>query len=106
MINLKVLTKEDDFFEEIKEGNVIIDFFAVWCGPCKALTPILHAFAEKNPSVKILKIDVDDFPEIAKAHNIFCMPTIMMYQDGKITSNIQRGVNSKLGSVLEGWITK
>lgn len=84
-------------FESIIKSNipVVIDFFAEWCGPCKAQSPILKEVAgELGEKVKIIKIDVDHNQEIASRYQIQGVPTIMIFKDG-ITKYKQAGVHTK-----------
>lgn len=66
---------------EIKEGNVIVDFFANWCGPCKMMMPVLDDI-EKTENIKVIKINVDENPEITSEFNIRSVPTFFFYKEG------------------------
>ena len=75
---IKYLDKEEDFENLIKE-EVIVDFYADWCGPCKMIGSILEEIEEFN----ILKINVDDFPDIAKKFGIMSIPTLIKFKGGE-----------------------
>jgi len=81
---------------------VIVDFHALWCGPCKTQSPILKQVAEElGERVKVIKIDVDQNPTIASRYQIQSVPTLMIFKNGEIKYK-QAGVHSKaqLMSVL------
>ena len=72
------------FNEAIASGTTLVDFWATWCGPCRMQAPILDSFeAEMGETVKVGKVDVDEEPGIAQRFNIFSIPTIIVFRDGK-----------------------
>ena len=74
----------NSFSEAIASGTTLVDFWATWCGPCRMQAPILDAFeAEMGATVKVGKVDVDEEPGIAQRFNIFSIPTIIVFKDGK-----------------------
>lgn len=74
----------DNFEKKIKGNNVIVDFYATWCPPCKIMTKNLKKFVEvKNPSIKVYKIDVDDQPVLAQKFGIRTIPTLVYFKNGK-----------------------
>ncbi|MCX8188918.1 MAG: thioredoxin [Nitrososphaeria archaeon] len=69
--------------------NVVVDFFAEWCGPCKMIKPIFEQIArEVSPSVKFAKLNVDQSPEIAERFFIMGVPTIIYFKSGKVVEKI------------------
>ena len=68
---------EKNFEELIKSGDVLVDFFATWCGPCKMLTPELEEIKDK---IKIIKIDVDKNPNLAKKFGVMSVPTLIYFK--------------------------
>ncbi len=78
------LTK-DTFKTEVLDytGTVLVDFWAPWCGPCRATAPYLAELAEEHPEIKVGKINVDEEEELAGMFNIMSIPTLMVFKDGK-----------------------
>lgn len=79
---LKHINSVQEFDLEIKEGVVLVDFFATWCGPCKMLSPVLEQVSNENPDLKVLKIDVDEVGQLAAAFGIQSIPTLILFKDG------------------------
>lgn len=76
------LEKASDFDALIKEGVVLVDFFAEWCGPCRMLGPVLDDVSKELSDVKILKVDVDKFGVLAQQFSIHTIPTMKLFKDG------------------------
>ena len=79
---IKHLENANEFENEVKEGLVVVDFYANWCGPCQMLAPVLEDL-EKETSIKIVKINVDEIPDLARQFRIMSIPTLMLFKDGK-----------------------
>lgn len=76
--------KESDFENVIKEGKVLIDCYATWCGPCKMLAPIIDEVAKTSSDCKFYKLDVDQAEDISMRYGIMSIPTLLLFQDGKL----------------------
>ncbi len=87
--------KEENLQELVKSGTYLVDFYADWCGPCKMLASVL----ENMEDVNIIKVNVDEHPEIAKEYGVMSIPLILVYKDGQIT-------NKHLGFIDEDQIRK
>ncbi len=85
----------DNFEQEVigSDKPVVLDFWATWCGPCRMFAPVLDAFAQKHPEIKVGKINVDDEEELAAAHSVMSIPTVVVYKNGEIVSQTS-GVQS------------
>ena len=103
---LEQITDSNHFSGAIAAGNVLVDFWAPWCGPCKALTPVLEEFAGRNPDMRFLKVnaDEDSGQALATHYGVSSLPTLLMFKNGtlvnKITGNPGRnGVKDFIDSV-------
>ncbi|HEY8039531.1 MAG TPA: thioredoxin [Polyangiaceae bacterium] len=98
MAGANVLEINDGNFEtEVAQSSVpfLLDFSAVWCGPCKALTPIVEKLADElKGKVKVGKLDIDDSPGVASKFAIKSVPTILVFKSGK-ESGRHVGVTNK-----------
>lgn len=87
------------------ETPVVVDFFAEWCGPCRNMAPALEQVAsEMTGKVKVVKVDVDQCPEITNKYQIRAMPTLMIFKDGKVHAQHVGALVQK--KKLEDWITQ
>lgn len=76
-----------DIEQELNSATkpVIVDFFATWCGPCKMLSPVLENIENKfGDNLKIIKIDIDEYPDIADKYEVMSVPTLMFFVNGNL----------------------
>ena len=89
------LTKENFQVEITKSDKpVLVDFWAVWCGPCQMMAPILHELETEMPDVQIGKVNVDEQMDLARQFRVVSIPTLIIFKNGQ---EVQRmvGVTSK-----------
>lgn len=79
---------KDNFASEVLNSDkpVLLDFYADWCGPCRAMGPIVSEIAENRSDVKVGKIDVDEQQELATRFGIMSIPTLVVIENGKIVN--------------------
>lgn len=87
-------------FEQIASTHeiVVVDFWATWCGPCRAFGPVFEKVSDKYPDIPFVKVDVDECATIAEAAQIQAVPTLMVIKRGEV---IYRQAGSLLASDLE-----
>lgn len=85
---MKIVNK-DEFDAVIKDGVVLVDFFATWCGPCKMLSPVLEELsAEMEGKATIVKVDVDQSQELAMKFGIMSVPTMIIFKNGEAVKQL------------------
>lgn len=91
MATLKHLTNKDFDLNIQNAGTpVLVDFYADWCGPCKALAPTLEAVAEEQAgNLAVVKVDIDDSPELATRFNIQSIPTLIVFDGGEAKKTLK-----------------
>lgn len=77
-----------NFEEEVSQGNVVVDCFASWCGPCRMLAPIIEELSEEITSVKFCKLDVDESSAVPSKYAVFSIPTLLFFKDGKLIKTL------------------
>ena len=77
---VKNLGKEDNYFDLVANGSLIVDFYAEWCGPCQMLGRIL----EEIDYTDIIKVNTDKFPDLATKFGVMSIPTLLFYNNGLV----------------------
>ena len=84
-IGKTIILTDQTFEQTIKTGVTLVDFWAVWCGPCKMQGPIIDKVAEEiGAKAKICKLDTDKNPVISSKYNVTMIPTILIFKNGKL----------------------
>ena len=80
----------ENFENEVlkKEGTVLVDLYADWCGPCKMVAPIVAEIAEERTDITVGKINVDECPELAVKYRVASIPTLIVFNNGQETDRI------------------
>ena len=68
------------------EKPVLVDFYAEWCGPCKKLGPVLEDFAQEHPEIRVVKVNVDENPDLVRRYEVKGMPSLLVIRGGQVTS--------------------
>ncbi len=95
------LENKEDFIDLKKEGKVLVDFYAVWCGPCQAMKPVIDKYSDENEDVKVLTVDVDKFAEVASEYNVMSIPTFVVFKDGEPVESKNGAIDEE---VLKNWV--
>ena len=78
----------------MKDKPVLVDFWASWCGPCRMVLPLVEQIAEERSDIKVVKVNVDEQPELARQFKVMSIPTLMTVNNGEI-------VNTQVGALAK-----
>lgn len=92
----EITVTSQNFDQEVLASDkpVLLDFWAVWCGPCRMLSPVISKIAGEHPEIKVGKVNVDEQPELAERFRINAIPTVLLMKNGKVA-------NTSVGYVSE-----
>ena len=77
---MEIIHLTNENFKELIKEKTLVDFYANWCGPCKMIAPELE---KVESSVKVIKVDVDEFENLAKEYGVMSIPTLILFENGK-----------------------
>jgi len=102
MENLIEIESVEQFEEINKEGKVLIDFWASWCAPCRAMLPVIDELAQKNTDVTFLKVNVDKVSELASRYGVRSIPQFSFLNEGEeIQKKLGTNSQSQMQEILD-----
>ena len=85
----KINLKNENFNSVVREGTVLVDFFAPWCGPCRAMMPIIDEIASEREDIKVVAVNVDEQRALAERFRVVSIPTLLIMKDGETVTRLQ-----------------
>ena len=76
---IKHLEKEEDFVELTQADKILVDFYAEWCGPCKMIGQVFESMEDE---IEVLKVNTDEFPDLAQKFGVMSIPTVLLFKNG------------------------
>lgn len=84
---MATVVSSDDFQSKVldESGQVLVDFFATWCGPCRKIAPVIEELeTELEGKAKVVKVDIDQSPDIASRYGVMSVPTLVVFENGEV----------------------
>ncbi len=99
-----VNVNKNNFREEVVNSDrpVLMDFWAPWCGPCRMVVPLVEQIAEEREDIKVVKINVDEEPELASQFRVMSIPTLVVFHDGRV---VNQAVGARSKSAIEAMLS-
>ncbi|GAB2994604.1 thioredoxin family protein [Saccharothrix stipae] len=97
---MRTLT-DDEFTGAVAAGNVLVEFRADWCGPCRMLEPVLDEIDRERDDLSVVKVDLDASPRTARDQRIMSAPTLQLYRDGRL---VAQSVGARPKVHLMAWL--
>ena len=82
---MKHIESIEEFNEIIKHDKVLVDFYAEWCGPCQMLSPVLEKMSQEYKDIEFVKVNTDDFLDLAKEYKIMSIPALKVFEKSHVT---------------------
>lgn len=84
---IEVSAQEFEQQVEQHQGNVLVDFYAPWCGPCKMIAPIINQISAENENLKVVKVDADNAQQLMSKYGIRGIPTLLLISNGEVVAS-------------------
>jgi thioredoxin 1 len=99
---------DSNFATEVEGSSVpvLVDFWAEWCGPCRMMNPVLDEYATENDgAVRVVKLNVDENPEVSGRYKVLSIPTMLLFKDGEVVKQLVGAMpKSRLVDSLSEWV--